>query len=505
MYLITLKEYIDFQFGVRVEINTMPDDPKATPQPDDNPSAPEDFVLDDGTTVTPVPYTLPDGKVIYHDNGAWERRELEKVILCFCDCFNLRRSDLPENVYTAHRRISAQHYQGFKDALLWEGVLWSGSADEPILDRQHDITDWGLLWFGPTIWNFFSPNRKSNYDFVPSIEGDRPYALSRQEELEKFNFVQQVDITNFVFFSLTNFDVTCSRDLLFTECCFVKPLELSIQQGSDQGANNIVSLSSNHWVEDVRLHGIGGGATLKIPHNKFWNSVTFFDVELSGALDLGSNAFYKRLIVEDCTFYGGIPYFPEISEGRSPEFRYMDLKDPTSIFESDSNENDKPKVFNHLRKFWQILRDKDENKDESRYLPKNIRVLKRYASQSHDYHFALDLNRLELLAKIDTEEKGFLRKSLIRAYEMFGRCGTSALRPAVWWGVLSALMALFLFSVHDLSVGHAVKVAIENGLVFGQSGDGLRYGGLLMLTHKIASIPLLFLFGLGLRNYFKLR
>lgn len=170
---------------------------------------------------------------------------------------------------------------------------------------------------------------------------------------------------------------------------------------------------------------------------------------------------------------------------------------------------------------WQL-----EEKDSAH----KYRRLKELAATAHDHHTEGRLFRYELLAKRGTEVTGYWGKLGISAYEWSSRCGQNFGRAMELW-----LWSVIVFTIAYVTVANTGQEtslryyqALEVGLFSLLNSLPLLGTGLakqspallntldyqaaqnwmvtvLLLMQNVISTIFLFLAGLGLRNFFKLR
>jgi hypothetical protein len=146
------------------------------------------------------------------------------------------------------------------------------------------------------------------------------------------------------------------------------------------------------------------------------------------------------------------------------------------------------------RKEWKEKNSDNDNKEEA------YRWLKNYYKNRNDYKRELDYFMLEMDEKYNSLNKS-IHKALFCIYKWVSNYGTSYLRPLVC--LLFCSVGLFFYETYRAGYLYELEFNIKVLLPFIDTGKPVNKW--YEIVFSIVNFLLLFLFGLGLRNQFKLR
>lgn len=238
--------------------------------------------------------------------------------------------------------------------------------------------------------------------------------------------------------------------------------------------------------------------------------------------------FRKEVFFAHATFGGPPANFNDTKFSTLPDLRAVIVRSPPTLTGTEIGyESYQGNWFIH-----RLFRFASSDEDAARF-----RRLKQFALETRDHDRELEFFANELRAKRFHETRGFWPIALNVSYDWLSRYGTSISRPTLWllsltvvafgaiamgqWKVLLTLADWSTLKAFITSMLACATVATTNiplligadkwvlrsdafqALGLGKDGSLGLVGGLLAYGQSAASLVLLFLIGLGLRNRFK--
>ena len=112
--------------------------------------------------------------------------------------------------------------------------------------------------------------------------------------------------------------------------------------------------------------------------------------------------------------------------------------------------------------------------------------------------------KLEMDSRLYDEKTPFMDKLWLRGYKIFDY-GSSVTAPLILWLMVMYIASVGYMNIPNISGGDAVISAVQNGLLYLGGKPEIQGNSGWVLLQKLISFPLLFLFGLAVRNTLRMR
>jgi hypothetical protein len=358
-------------------------------------------------------------------------------------------------------------------------------------------------------------------------------------------------------------EATFGGDVLFDEASFRDEAEFSgATFGGGAGFSGArfggeagfweARFSGTAWFEGATFSGEAEFREAKFNGETGFRRARFGgDAGFSGAR-FGGDAGFNQAIFESFTDFSGTIYQKEANfvaiKGQSAftlqEARFSVVPDFRQAHFEEAPQLDNARFHDNKSR---LLRDQDlvsVKKDVSA----RWRALKRLATQGHDHERELDFLANEIKSLRGAQDRGLPNPlNLLKGkriwlgggrywfglfYQLFSDFGRSTFRPFFAWATLTFAFVFFYFSQHSVALNQicepylaAIHLSIHNGLVIpglgrsemleqsyaclygtGEEDQAVRYAVVFAgLGQTMISTILIFLFLLGLRNYFRIK
>ena len=320
----------------------------------------------------------------------------------------------------------------------------------------------------------------------------------------------------------------------FSNAIFNDDIDFSCRE-SFHGNKNEPGFSGNVDFSNVTFKGkVKFSGTIFPANVDFSNAVFRKDVNFSDALFLGDTNFqhtqfcgkvdFKRVKAKCYIDFGYTNFqnfadFSHIECDWVPNFRLCSFNKKISLngFKFPKTPPEEQKKYQSGKLNDQYTQQEYENLTEKDKLvksdfPDRYRVLKLMAQNAGDQDTKLRAFASEMRAKRFTETTGV---ALIPnyLYEWLSNYGQSLLRPLIWFSLLTYIFFLsyiaYLHKIDSPSIYNALLLTLHTLLPFGSETARdmvMNYEiDLPIIFGKLLSFPLLFLFGLAVRNRFLMK